>query len=67
MLNDVLDGEMSSSELSAFNQHLEKCSKCTDCYNSEKVLLDAIKDKLSSHCCPEDVLKKIKQKILSND
>lgn len=65
MLNDVLDGEISSEELKAFNEHLEKCSKCTDCYDSEKVLLEAIREKLKVNNIPEDLLSKIKEKIAS--
>ena len=64
MLTDVLDGELAPDELKAFDEHLEKCSKCTECYESEKALLESIKEKLDSKCCPESVLKKIKAKIL---
>ena len=64
MLNEALDGEMSSDELQEFNAHLEKCAKCSDCYESEKELLDSIKSKLDCKKCPKELLNLIKSKIL---
>ena len=66
MISSVVDGEASNEELKTFNEHLSKCTSCKDYHEKERFLLAAIKEKMSSRCCPEDLLKKIKTKILSS-
>jgi len=63
MLHVVLDKEVSKEELQEFELHLSNCTKCTDKYEAEKNLLNTIKSKIDSKCCPEDLLSSVKEKI----
>lgn len=63
MLHTVIDGEVNSDDLKSFNEHLDKCIGCKDHYHEEKILLQEIKNKIDSKCCPKNVLDSIRDKI----
>lgn len=63
MMHAVLDGEASCEEMKEFEQHLDKCLKCSDHYHEEKELFKEIKSKMQHKCCPEKVLNSVLEKI----
>ena len=63
MLQVVIDGEASKEDLTEFEMHLSKCSNCANAYETEKKLLQAIKNKISSKCCPQMLLNSVREKI----
>lgn len=63
LLQVILDGEATKSEEEFFFQNLEKCPNCIDCYENEKQLREAIKNKSKKREVPQDLIDCIQNKI----
>ena len=63
MLHAVIDGEASCEELNQFNEHLDRCVKCSDHVQNEKRLFEEIKSKIKTRSCPEALLSSVMGKI----
>lgn len=59
----ILDDEASEKQVNFFKEHIDNCTHCLEHYNLEKSVADAIKSKLKAKCCPDDLIRSIKQKI----
>lgn len=65
ILHVIIDDEATQDEENFFKDHVDDCSPCLEKYNIEKSLIDKIKSKLSHKCCPENIVKSIKENIKS--
>jgi predicted anti-sigma-YlaC factor YlaD len=62
----VLDREASAEDMAYVKSHLETCTHCLDCYETDKTLKEALKTKISKKC-PNALMDCIKEKILSSN
>jgi len=63
MLQLILDGEASESEMQYFNTHIEDCMSCFQHYNLEKTIRQVLKTKCEKRPVPVDLIQSIKSKI----
>ncbi len=62
-LDDYLDRELSAQELADVETHLEACSGCAGEFAVERDLLDAMRAKLAQMRIPEDLRKRIWERL----
>jgi hypothetical protein len=58
-----MDDEASADDKMFFKAHVDHCQPCLDKLNVETTLIESVKTKLKSKCCPESVKDSIRNKI----
>jgi anti-sigma factor (TIGR02949 family) len=65
-LDDYLDRELSSEEMTLVREHLDTCAHCAEAYAFEQGVLDDLKGKLRRIDLPESVVSKVRDILASN-
>lgn len=63
MIQAVLDGSASETEINHFKENLESCLPCIENYELEKSIKSSLQDKLEKKCCPNSIVNQLKVKI----
>ena len=63
VLQIVIDGECTPEEKAFVEEHIRNCAYCSDCYEVDKSIKEAIHSKITKKCVPSDLVDLIKLKI----
>lgn len=62
-LDDFVDRALSPEELELVEEHLTECVKCAEKFRFETSLVHSLRDRLSRLAAPEDLLRRIHQRL----
>ena len=63
VLQIVIDGECTPEQKAFVEAHISDCAHCSDCYEVDKSIKEAIHSKIQKRCVPSDLVGLIQSKI----
>jgi hypothetical protein len=63
LIQAVLDGSASASEMEHFKNNMDNCKPCIEGYELEKSIKFSLHDKVEKKCCPSSTIDQLKLKL----
>jgi len=65
MIQLILDGEATEQQLARLKANLVSCQPCIQMYHLEKEVKELLTKRIEKKCCPDQLVERIKNKILT--
>jgi anti-sigma factor (TIGR02949 family) len=63
MIQAVLDGSATDSEIEHFKNNIENCEPCIKGYELEKSIKESLQGKVEKKCCPGNTIDQLRLKL----
>ncbi len=63
LIQAVLDGSATASEMEHFKNNIEQCTPCIEGFELEKSIKDSLHNKVEKKCCPSSTIQQLKLKL----